>query len=103
MLPARTQLPNVILEDSEEGDDDDVPPMLAPPTNAFKRLSASMPVRKHTPFLPDGTFRSDASDASRSEDEARMMSLKKRMESFDEEITVSILRHLKMSILLLLD
>ncbi|EYB91930.1 hypothetical protein Y032_0200g1693 [Ancylostoma ceylanicum] len=88
MLPARTQLPNVILEDSEESEGDDVPPMLAPPTIALKRLSASIPVRKQTPFVTGASSSFDAGDA-RNEDEAGMTSLKKRMESCDEEINVS--------------
>ncbi|KAL6737439.1 hypothetical protein Aduo_011082 [Ancylostoma duodenale] len=88
MLPARTQLPNVILEDSEETDDDDVPPMLAPPTNALRRLSASIPVRKHTPFVQGAPSSCDGGGTN-SEDEAGMMNLKKRMESYEEEISVS--------------
>ncbi|WKY07351.1 hypothetical protein Q1695_007080 [Nippostrongylus brasiliensis] len=51
MLPARSQLPNSIPEGSDESDEDVVPPMLAPPSRAMRRLSQSVPMRKNSPFL----------------------------------------------------
>ncbi|KAK6752517.1 hypothetical protein RB195_003750 [Necator americanus] len=96
MLPARTQLPNAIPEDSEESGDDELPPMRAPPTRALRRLSASIPVRKHSPFITGraSTSAENGLDEAESswrgkEREQSFRSMEKHLEPLDEESNVS--------------
>ncbi|CAJ0603168.1 unnamed protein product [Cylicocyclus nassatus] len=86
MLP-RTQLPSAIPEDSEWSEDDEVPPIQAPPTRAFRRLSSSVPSRKHTPYLQGIKFSHvSAEDELKLED---AVPEKVEEKSIDEESTKS--------------
>ncbi|KAK5967822.1 hypothetical protein GCK32_019592 [Trichostrongylus colubriformis] len=88
MLPARTQLPNVIPEDSEECDEDEVPPMQAPKTRAIRRLSETIPPRKHTPFANKASTSLETKSViswRSQEEQPTLRNVAKRLEALDEE------------------
>lgn len=90
MLPAKIQLPNVIPEDSEESDDDVVPPMQAPLTRAMRRLSETIPVRKQTPISISFSTSKEAERHWRAQSEQpELKTLAKRLEDLDEETSIS--------------
>lgn len=92
MLPAKIQLPNVIPEDSEESDDDVVPPMQAPLTRAMRRLSETIPVRKQTPISISFSTSKEAERHWRAQSEQpEFKTLAKRLEDLDEETSVCLI------------
>ncbi|VDM74957.1 unnamed protein product [Strongylus vulgaris] len=94
MIP-RTQLPNAIPEDSEGSENDEVPPIQAPPARALRRLSASIPIRKHSPFLQGissaHVIEEDEVVPARQEKQqsTTLRKVEEKLESVDEESSIS--------------